>query len=158
MTDDAALERVLGMPALDFAEAAARLDAGPPGFVRAYGLSSSGALAVDGIAPGYEQLDVSAELGSGTLVPVASGKGHDAAISIHQRDAVLWAARLQPGERVEVPNAEYGHLFVAKGTGEFEANGLLDTGDAVRLTRADELSLVAGDDGAEVLIWTTGAL
>ncbi|HSH10313.1 MAG TPA: pirin family protein, partial [Ilumatobacter sp.] len=53
-----------------------------------------------GIAPGYEQLDISAEIESGALVPIASGKGHDSAITIHQRDAVLWGARLGPGERL----------------------------------------------------------
>ncbi len=112
----------------------------------------------EAIDPGYQQLDINDQLAAGGLVPVASGQGHDSAISIQQRDAVLWAARLQPGERIGVPNAEYGHVFVAKGGAEFEANGTLGTGDAVRLTRTDELSLVGGDDGAEVLIWTTGAL
>ena len=33
-------------------------------------------------------------------MPIASGKGHDAAIAIHQRDAVLWGARLAAGEPV----------------------------------------------------------
>src|ERR1700760_4146175 len=43
-----------------------------------------------GIAPGYEQLDVSDALAGGQLIPVASGltKHHgDTAIRIHQRDA-----------------------------------------------------------------------
>jgi redox-sensitive bicupin YhaK (pirin superfamily) len=111
----------------------------------------------ESIDPGYQQMDINDQLGAGGLVPVASGPGHDAAISIQQKDAVLWAARLNPGERIEVPDAAYGHIFMAKGSGELEANGRLDTGDAVRLTRADDLSLVAGHVGAEVLIWTTGA-
>ncbi len=107
--------------------------------------------------PGYQQLDINDHLAAGGLVPVASGQGHDTAISLQQKDAVLWAARLSPGERIEVPEAAFGHLFVAKGNGELEANGRLHSGDAVRLTRTDNLSLVAGRDGAEVLIWTTGA-
>jgi redox-sensitive bicupin YhaK (pirin superfamily) len=111
----------------------------------------------ESIAPGYQQMDINDQLGAGGLVPVASGPGHDAAITIQQKDDVLWAARLNPGERIEVPDAAYGHIFMAKGSGELEANGRLDTGDAVRLTRADDLSLVAGHEGAEVLIWTTGA-
>ena len=49
-----------------------------------------------GVKPGYQQLDVNAELAKGGLVPIASGKGHDAAITIHQRNAVLWGARLGP--------------------------------------------------------------
>ncbi|MFI5047455.1 MAG: pirin family protein, partial [Acidimicrobiia bacterium] len=48
----------------------------------------------EGIAPGYEQRDVNDLLAGGGLVPVASGQGHEGAITIHQRDAVLWAARL----------------------------------------------------------------
>src|SRR4051794_28029147 len=34
------------------------------------------------VTPGYEQLDINDALGRGGLVPVASGRGHDAAISI----------------------------------------------------------------------------
>lgn len=112
----------------------------------------------ESIDPGYQQLDINDQLATGDLVPVASGQGHDAAIAIQQKDAVLWAARLTPGERIEVPEAPYGHVFLAKGSAELEANGRLDTGDAVRLTGTGGLSLVADDDGAEILIWTTGAL
>ena len=71
---------------------------------------------------------------------------------------MLWAARLKPGEPVEVPDAAYGHVFMAKGNGELEANGRLEVGDAVRLTGVGNLSLVADEEGAEVLIWTTGAM
>jgi quercetin 2,3-dioxygenase len=54
----------------------------------------------ESIDPGYEQLDINAELDKGGLVPIASGKGHDAAISIRQRGAVLWGGRLGAGETV----------------------------------------------------------
>ena len=112
----------------------------------------------ESIDPGYQQLDINDQLERGGLVPIASGQGHDAAISIHQRDAVLWGARLQPGDRVQVPGAEFGHVFVARGSVRLESNGELATGDAVRLHRADGDELIAGGDGAEVLIWTTGAM
>jgi redox-sensitive bicupin YhaK (pirin superfamily) len=108
-----------------------------------------------GIRPGYEQLDVSAELASGGLIPVASGKGHDAAISIHQRDAVLWAARLDPGAATDVPDDRHVHVFVARGSGTLDPGGELATGDAVRLVDADGLTFTAGPNGAEVLIWAT---
>lgn len=107
---------------------------------------------MSGIDPGYQQLDINEQLAAGGLVPVASGQGHDAAISIHQKEAVPWAARLNPGERIEVPDAAYGHIFMAKGSNQLVANGRLNTGDAVRLTGTDELSLVADQEGAEVLI------
>lgn len=108
--------------------------------------------------PGYQQLDINDQLGSGSLVPVASGQGHDAAISIQQRDAVLWAARLQPNGGITVPDAEFGHLFVARGEAELEANGRLETGDAARLLGHGDMRLVAGESGAEVLIWTMGGM
>jgi redox-sensitive bicupin YhaK (pirin superfamily) len=67
------------------------------------------------VDPGYEQQDINAELDRGGLQPIASGKGHDAAISIRQRDAVLWGGRLKPGEATTVPDAPHVHLFVAVG-------------------------------------------
>jgi redox-sensitive bicupin YhaK (pirin superfamily) len=112
----------------------------------------------ESINPGYQQLDINDQLDAGGLVPIASGQGHDAAISIQQRNAVLWGGRLQPGERVQVPDATFGHVFVARGSVELESKGKLATGDAARLVRSTGAGLVAGKDGAEVLIWTTGAL
>ena len=50
-----------------------------------------------GIAPGYEQRDVSGEIKPDELFPLASGRETDAAIRIHQRDATLWIARLDRG-------------------------------------------------------------
>jgi len=109
----------------------------------------------ESIRPGYEQSDINGQLDGGGLVPVASGRGHDGAISIHQRDAVLWAGRLQPGESVEVPDAPHVHVFIAVGAADLEAAGALVAGDAVRLTGAGSPRLTAGPDGAEVLIWET---
>ncbi|HEV2758454.1 MAG TPA: pirin family protein [Acidimicrobiales bacterium] len=109
------------------------------------------------VDPGYEQLDINGELARGGLVPIASGRGHDAAISIRQRDAVLWGGRLLPGETVPVPDARMAHLFVARGALIFQGVGRLEAGDAVRLTAAGAPTLVADDtEGAEVLIWELG--
>src|SRR6516165_3585243 len=55
------------------------------------------------IKPGYEQLDISSELARGELTPIASGRPEHSAISIHQRDATLWVAKLKPGHAVQVP-------------------------------------------------------
>jgi redox-sensitive bicupin YhaK (pirin superfamily) len=57
------------------------------------------------VNPSYEQLDINAQLAKGGLVPVASGKGHDAAISIRQRDAVLSAGDLAVGDAVRLTGA-----------------------------------------------------
>ena len=109
------------------------------------------------IAPSYEQLDINGELEKGGLVPVASGRGHDSAIRIRQQDAVLWAGRLQPGELVTIPDAQWVHLFVARGGATLEGAGALVEGDAVRLTGEGELTLTADlADGAEVLVWQMG--
>jgi len=110
----------------------------------------------ESVAPGYEQLDINDQLAKGGLVPVASGRGHDAAIRIRQRDAVLWAARLAPGETVRVPDGRFAHVFVPRGSATLEGAGLLGSGDAARLTAAGSPQLVAGDDAAEILIWQMG--
>jgi len=112
----------------------------------------------ESIDPGYQQLDINDQLAAGGLVPIASGQGHDAAISLQQKDAVLWGARLSAGERITVPEAEYGHVFVARGGAELESNESLGTGDAVRLTGAGGIELAADSDGAEILVWTTGPM
>ena len=107
------------------------------------------------IDPGYEQLDINGELDKGGLQPIASGQGHDAAISIRQRDAVLWGGRLRAGEVVSVPDGRHVHLFVAQGSAGLEGAGDLAEGDAARLTGAGSPTLTAGPAGAEVLIWVT---
>ena len=109
----------------------------------------------ESIDPGYQQLDVNGELDRGGLVPIASGRGHDAAIEIAQRDAVLWAGRLRPGEAAVVPDSRHAHVFVARGEITLAGAGLLIEGDAARLTAAGSPALTAGAAGAELLIWAT---
>lgn len=108
-----------------------------------------------GITPGYEQRDVNDALSGGGLVPVVSGQGHEGAIAIHQRDAVLLVGRLQPGERAEVPAAPHAHVFVASGSAVLDGGRALSAGDAARLTSAGAQPLAATDEGAEVLVWVT---
>lgn len=106
------------------------------------------------IRPSYEQLDINSELSKGGLVPIATGRGHNAAIRIRQKGAVLWGGRLKPGEIVKIPDANYAHVFIAKGGASLEAAGALNQGDAVRLTAAGAPKLTADSKaGAEVLIW-----
>jgi redox-sensitive bicupin YhaK (pirin superfamily) len=107
------------------------------------------------VTPGYQQLDINSELAKGGLVPIASGRGGDSAISIRQRDAVLLGGRLSPGETVEVADAGHVHVWVARGRATLGDAGVITEGDAARLTRAGERSLQAGAEGAEVLIWAT---
>jgi redox-sensitive bicupin YhaK (pirin superfamily) len=108
-----------------------------------------------GIVPGYEQLEIDHELLSGGLVPVASGmRKHDgeSAIRIKNQYAALYAARLQPGGSVTLPDAPYVHLFVPRGSVTLEGAGPLATGDAVRLTGAGGQQVTATEP-AEILVW-----
>jgi hypothetical protein len=108
-----------------------------------------------GITPGYEQLEIQSELLAGGLVPVASGMArHDgqAAIRIKNRFAALHAARLQPGQSVELPDAPYLHLFVPQGSVTLEGAGTLETGDAVRFTATGGQKVTALE-AAEILVW-----
>ena len=107
------------------------------------------------LTPGYEQLDIGEELARGGLVTVASGMPKHAderAISISQRGAALYAARLDAGASVELPTAPFVHVYVAKGDVELEGAGALHTGDAVRLTASDG-PRVRASTTAEVLVW-----
>lgn len=108
-----------------------------------------------GITPGYEQLEIDeARLASG-LVPVASGMAahaDDTAIRIANRYAALHASRLVPGQTVEVPDAPFVHLFVARGSVEVEDATTLHEGDAARLTLAGARRVTALEP-SEILVW-----
>jgi hypothetical protein len=108
-----------------------------------------------GITPGYEQLEIEHDLLSGSLVPVASGMPqHDgsSAIRIKNRYAALHVARLHSGQSVELPDAPFLHLFVARGDVTLEGAGSLATGDAVRFTATGGQRVTASAP-AEILVW-----
>ena len=109
----------------------------------------------EGIDPGYEQRWVGDALDGGGLVPIASGKGHEGAVTLHQRSAVCWVGRLAPGATVAVPDAPHVHVYVARGSAELDGAGALDEGDAARLIDAGAPTLTAGPEGSEVVIWET---
>jgi len=108
-----------------------------------------------GITPGYEQLEIDHELLAGGLAPVASGMpAHQgrSAIRIHNRHAALYAARLQPGQQVQLPEAPLLHLFVPRGGVNLEGAGELAAGDAVRFTGTGGQRVTAIEP-AEILVW-----
>jgi quercetin 2,3-dioxygenase len=109
------------------------------------------------IRPGYMELDINGELDRGGLVPVASGRGHDAAIAIRQENAVLWAGRLKPNESLKLPDAPFVHLYVAAGAVTLDGSGPLGAGDAARITATPGLVVAAGAAGAEILAWEMAA-
>lgn len=109
----------------------------------------------DGRTPSYAEHDFTAELAGGALIPVVSGRAQHrdtSAVDIGNRFVALHVARPGAGQRVTLPAAPFGHLFVARGAVELVGVGLLGTGDAVRTTDADEMPLTAAED-AEILFW-----
>jgi redox-sensitive bicupin YhaK (pirin superfamily) len=107
------------------------------------------------IEPGYEQMEIDAELLAGGLVPVASGRPeHDgaSAIRIKNKYAALHAARMQPGGSVTLPEAPYLHLYVPRGAVTLEGAGELSTGDAARLTGVGGQRVTASEP-SEILVW-----
>lgn len=104
-----------------------------------------------GISPGYQQHEIG-HIGA-ELVTIASGiPGRDAAISVHNRDAALHGARLQPGDSVVAPDAPFLHVFVSRGRVTLEGAGELADGDAARLTETDGPRLTASEP-TDLLIW-----
>ncbi len=106
-----------------------------------------------GIDPGYEQRDLNGALAGGVLVPLASGQGHDGAVTIHQAGAVLWGARLAVGGSITVPDGGHVHVFVATGSVTCGDREMIP-GDSLRLTDAGEMTLTA-HAAAEILVWVT---
>jgi redox-sensitive bicupin YhaK (pirin superfamily) len=107
------------------------------------------------VAPGYDQLELNPSDIQGRLAVVASGiprHRDQSAIRIRNRYAALHVARLEPGESVTVPDAPFVHVYVARGQMHLEAEGLLNAGDAARLTAAGEQRIGAAAP-SEVLVW-----
>jgi redox-sensitive bicupin YhaK (pirin superfamily) len=114
-----------------------------------------------GLEPAVDVADVNPALAAGGLVPVVSGAGHDAPLSLRQSQAVLWAGRPAAGEAVTLPDGPHVHLFVAVGAGVLDTGGLagagsLAEGDSVRLVAAGTPVFTADAvTGAEILVWET---
>ncbi|HET9875700.1 MAG TPA: pirin family protein [Mycobacterium sp.] len=109
-----------------------------------------------GRVPGYQQREIGDVLRSGGLVTVASGKDDDAAITVGNAGATMYAAKLQPGDSVELPDPQYLHLFVPLGEVTLEGTGELDQGDAVRFTGSGGQRVTATSQ-AEILVWAMDA-
>lgn len=105
-----------------------------------------------GIEPGYQQAEIDDDQLTGGLMTIASGIRDDAAISIHNKEAALHGARLQPGDAVQLPDAPFLHLFVPCGEVTLEDARPLNEGDAVRFTSAGG-SRVTATAPSEILVW-----
>ncbi|BBY39594.1 putative quercetin 2,3-dioxygenase [Mycobacterium mantenii] len=106
-----------------------------------------------GVPPSYQQHEIDEKLLADGLVTIASGMpAHDAAITLHNRNAALHGTRLSAGAAVNLPRAPYLHLFVARGRAGVEGIGVVNEGDAVRFTDADGRR-VSASEPSELLIW-----
>ena len=106
--------------------------------------------------PGYQQLEIPPAELEDHLAVVAGGLpryADRAAIGIRNRSSALLAARLSPGATVTLPDAPYLHLYVPLGDVALEGEGILETGDAARITASGGRQVTGGDTGAEILVW-----
>jgi redox-sensitive bicupin YhaK (pirin superfamily) len=106
-----------------------------------------------GVAPGYQEAAVGSALDRGEMVRIAGGD--DAALQIHQAGAELWIGHPPAGGELTVPAAGHAHVFVARGSATLGGTDTLETGDAARLVDAGATQVVAGPEGAEVVVWVT---
>ena len=112
-----------------------------------------------GLEPGYEQLDIRAQLDSGDFVVAASGlpeHANESAIRIRQSHAGLLVGQLTRDSTHLLPDAPLLHVFVAEGVVRLETGEVLEAGDSARLVDAGGLRLTAGSVGAQVLVWQMG--
>lgn len=107
---------------------------------------------VPGVAPSYAQRDIEPAALAADWVPVASGSEHDAAVSIGAAASTLWISRLAAGATRMLPEAAYGHLFVASGEISVESVGVLGEGDALRVVGPAALRVI-GRRPSELLAW-----
>lgn len=107
-----------------------------------------------GAAPSYGSASVQDEVAAGGLVPVVSGRDPAAAARIGTASATLYAAVLDAGESVVLPDDPLQHVFVA--TGSLARSSLaepLSAGDAFRVSDQPGLRLNAASP-TELLVWS----
>jgi len=107
---------------------------------------------VTGIAPEYEEKRFATEEKRGRLRLIASPRGDDGSVRIHQ-DARVYAGLLDGAERTALEVASGRRIYLHVARGQLTANGeVLSAGDALKLTDASTLELTQGS-AAEVLVF-----
>jgi quercetin 2,3-dioxygenase len=105
-----------------------------------------------GHRPGYEQKAFSESDRRGKLRLVASRDGRDGSVAI-QQDASVYAALLEPGERVAHEQRPGRHSWVQVARGSVDLNGqTLREGDGAAVSDEQRLDLTA-KDSSEVLLF-----
>ncbi|MFC0315010.1 pirin family protein [Gordonia phosphorivorans] len=109
----------------------------------------------DGLDPAHAEYDVTEALASGEPVVVASGRDEHRetrAVEIANRFAALHVATPRAGQRIALPAAPFGHLYVARGQVAVNDAEPVTEGDALRTTAAGPLTVTAVED-SEILYW-----
>jgi len=105
-----------------------------------------------GHRPGYEQKAFSESDRRGKLRLVASRDGRDGSVAV-QQDASVYAALLEPGERVAHEQRPGRHSWVQVARGSVDLNGqTLREGDGAAVSDEQRLDLTA-KDSSEVLLF-----
>lgn len=105
-----------------------------------------------GLMPGYEQQVIPFDKNHGRWTLIASKKGRDDSVTVHQ-DVDVWAVRFSAGEQVVShlkPNRR-AWVHMARGSGVING-ALLRVGDGAAASEEEILELKAVDD-AEVLLF-----
>jgi quercetin 2,3-dioxygenase len=108
-----------------------------------------------GLKPMYEQKAIPAEDRQGKLHLIASPTGGNGggAVKLFQ-DAELFTAALGNGESVEYPLSPGRHAWVQVASGALDLNGhKLKAGDGAAISQEENLKLVGGEKGSEVLLF-----
>jgi redox-sensitive bicupin YhaK (pirin superfamily) len=106
-----------------------------------------------GLAPGYEQKAFAVEGTRNALRLIGSRDGRDGSVTIHQ-DVSLYATRLEPGARVELPLVAGRRAWVQVARGEAQVVGQsLAAGDGAAIEREATVTVKGGDIPAEVLVF-----
>ncbi len=110
-----------------------------------------------GLAPSYEQIHVEPAEKQGQLRLVGSHAGRNGSVTIHQ-DVDLYAASLNTGESVShhFELGRVGWIQVARGSVQLDGH-TLTAGDGAAIEQVSDLTLAAGSDATEILLFDLAA-
>jgi redox-sensitive bicupin YhaK (pirin superfamily) len=105
-----------------------------------------------GLEPSYDQKKFDPSLWAGKLYPVASGQGHEGAVTIHT-DATIYRSTLDAGAAVEFTAGDDRKVFVYVTSGAVDISGVVaNTKDQARIAEEAALAIRALDEAEFILI------
>ncbi len=106
----------------------------------------------DGLTPGYEQRQFTADERAGKLLPIVAGQDAPGVLKIHQ-DVTFYVSRLSAGEQVSHTLQAGRRAFLYVIEGAVTLNGeLLNAGDQARIGEAGTLALAAKQTSELILL------